>query len=252
VEQRFGGKVVLITGAASGIGRATAQLFAADGAMVGCSDIAEEGLAKTVQVITQAGGQAIALAGNVADPDSAEATVAACVDRYGKLNVLCNVAGVGNFVHTAEASNEHWNRIIGVNLSGTFFMSRSALPHLLKEEGSNIVNVASTAGMMGQAYSAAYCASKWGVVGLTKAMAVEFAKRGLRVNCVCPGGVKTAILSGFLPPEGADRKLVDRMSLVEQFTEPSEIAPGIADLAPDVAGSVTGTTLSIDNGVAAA
>jgi len=174
------------------------------------------------------------------------------VRRYGKLDVLCNVAGVGNFVHTADASNEHWNRIIGVNLSGTFFMSRAALPHLLAEPGRCIVNVASTAGMMGQAYSAAYCASKWGVVGLTKAMAVEFAKQGLRVNAVCPGGVKTAILSGFLPPEGADQKLMDRMSLVEKFTDPAEIAHAIAYLASDVARSVNGTTLSVDTGVAAA
>ncbi len=251
MEQRFKDKVVLVTGAASGIGRATAERLAAEGAQVVCADIRLEALNDVIWQIQKAGGKGFAVRCDVADLISAQEAVDFCIRKNGKLNVLCNVAGIGSFVHTEEETAEHWQRIIDVNLTGTFFMSRAALPHLLTTHGNAIVNVASTAGMMGQAYSAAYCASKWGVVGLTKAMAVEFIKRGLRVNCICPGGVKTAILESFIPPKDADRKLIDRMSIVDAFTDPAEIAEGIAYLASDAARSVNGTTLSIDLGVAA-
>jgi len=249
--ERFKDKIALVTGAASGIGRATAELLAAEGGQVVCTDVQAEQLDETVSTIEKAGGSAFAIRCDVTDPASAEAAIATCVEKNGGINVLCNVAGIGSFVHTDQSTPEHWNKIIAVNLNGTFYMSRAALPHLLQAKGNNIVNVASTAGMMGQAYSAAYCASKWGVVGLTKSMAVEFAKRGLRVNAVCPGGVETNILAGFLPPEGSDRHLMARMGLVDWFTKPSEIAEGIAYLASDAASSVNGTTLSIDNGTAA-
>ena len=138
-----------------------------------------------------------------------------------------------------------------MNLSGTFFMSQACIPYLLECRG-NIVNVASLAGLIGQAYSAAYCASKWGVVGLTKALAVEYVKQGLRVNCVCPGGVATPILGNFVPPENADQELVGRLALMRGLIEPEEVAETIAYLASDAARSVTGVALPIDKGVAAA
>jgi NAD(P)-dependent dehydrogenase (short-subunit alcohol dehydrogenase family) len=250
--ERFTDKVVLVTGGASGIGRATAERFAEEGARVACTDIMVEGLAETVERIEKAGGQALAVESDVADVDSARAAVAACVETLGKPNVLCNVAGVGGFVHTEDLSVELWERTLGVNLNGTFYMSHACLPYLLECSGNSIVNVASLAGLIGQAYCAAYCASKWGVVGLTKAMAVEYVKRGLRVNCICPGGVETAILGSFIPPENADPGLVGRLALMGGFTQPEEIAEGIAYLASDAARSVTGVALPVDRGVAAA
>lgn len=249
--ERFANKVVLVTGGASGIGRATAERFAEEGARVACTDIKAEGLAETVERIEQAGGKALAIESDAADAVAARAAVAACVEKLGKPNVLCNVAGVGGFVRTEDLTLERWELTLGVNLSGTLFMSQACLPYLLECRG-NIVNVASLAGLIGQAYSAAYCASKWGVVGLTKALAVEYVKQGLRVNCVCPGGVATPILGNFVPPENADQALVERLALMRGLIEPAEVAEAIAYLASDAARSVTGVALPIDKGVAAA
>jgi NAD(P)-dependent dehydrogenase (short-subunit alcohol dehydrogenase family) len=249
--ERFANKVVLVTGGASGIGRATAERFAEEGARVACTDIDLEGLAETVERIENAGGKALSIESDVSNVDSARASVAACVEALGKPNVLCNVAGIGGFTRTEELSIERWERVLGVNLNGTFYVSQACLPYLLECRG-NIVNVASLAGLIGQAYCAAYCASKWGVVGLTKAMAVEYVKQGMRVNCICPGGVQTAILAGFVPPENADPGLLSRLSLMSGFTQPEEVAEAIAYLASDAAGSVTGVALPIDRGVAAA
>ena len=249
--ERFANKVVLVTGGASGIGRASAERFAEEGARVACTDINTEGLAETVEGIEKAGGKALAIESDAADAGAARAAVAACVENLGKPNVLCNVAGVGGFARTEDLSLERWELILGVNLNGTFFMSQACLPYLLECRG-NIVNVASLAGLIGQAYSAAYCASKWGVVGLTKALAVEYVKQGLRVNCVCPGGVATPILANFAPPENADQELIGRLALMRGLIEPAEVAETIAYLASDAAGSVTGVALPIYKGVAAA
>jgi NAD(P)-dependent dehydrogenase (short-subunit alcohol dehydrogenase family) len=219
---------------------------------VACTDINVPGLDETVERIEKGGGRALAIESDVADVDSARAAVATCVEALGKPNVLCNIAGIGGFVHTEELSVEQWERVLGVNLNGTFYMTHASLPYLLERPGNSIVNVASLAGLIGQAYCASYCASKWGVVGLTKALAVEYVKRGLRVNCVCPGGVQTAILGSFIPPEGADPGLLGRLSLLSGFTQPEEVADAVAYLASDAAASVTGVALPIDRGVAAA
>jgi NAD(P)-dependent dehydrogenase (short-subunit alcohol dehydrogenase family) len=244
---RFEGKAVLVTGAASGIGRATAERLAAEGAHVLCTDLNGDGLEQACDAIRKAGGRACARVLDVSDAEACRAAVAAAIAELGRLDALCNVAGIGIHGHAADLTAEQWNRVIGVNLSGTFFMSQAALPHLLETRGA-IVNVASSAGLVGIAYSAAYCASKGGVVLLTRSMAVEFAHRGLRVNCVCPGGVDTPLTRAFRPPEGARRELLMRMALVPVLAAPGEIAGAVAYLASDEARYVNGAALAIDGG----
>lgn len=246
--RRFEGKAALVTGAASGIGRATAQRLASEGASVLCCDVNEAGLQETLRSIVTDSGRADAQICDVSDVSAVHAAVDAAVQRYGRVDVLCNIAGIGRFQHTAEVSPEEWGRTIAINLSGTFFMCQAALPHLLERRGV-IVNIASSAGLIGQAYSAAYCASKGGVVQLTKALAVEFARKGLRVNCVCPGGIQTPLLGGFRPPPGAEIDLVTRLKLVDEKADPSEVAGAVAYLASDEARYVNGAVLSIDAGM---
>lgn len=249
---RFRGLAALVTGAGSGIGRETARRLAREGARLACADINEEGAAATADEIGKAGGQAIALACDVADSASATAAVDRAADEFGGLHVVANVAGVLHFEHTAQVSDADWQRVLGVNLNGVFYASRAALPHLLAHDTSAIVNVASLAALKGQAYNAAYCASKAAVVSLTKVMAVEYAKQGLRVNCVCPGGVPTPLIANFAPPEGADLELIGRLSLVAEMTQPSEIAEAIAFLASPTSPSINGVALPVDKGTHAA
>jgi len=251
MEDRFKGRAILVTGAASGIGRATAEIFAREGARVACADIGEEQLADTVTGIRERGGEAVAIGANIADSAAANQAVGRSVKEFGSLDVLANVAGILKLDHAHRLTDEDWNRVLGVNLSGTFFMSRAAIPHLLESRGT-IVNVASLAGLKGQAYGAAYCASKAGVVGLTRVMAVEYANQGLRVNCVCPGGVETPLIAGFAPPDGFDAELMNRLSLVPGLTAPTEIAETIAYLASSAARSINGVALPIDFGTHAA
>ncbi|MDE0885098.1 MAG: SDR family NAD(P)-dependent oxidoreductase [Myxococcota bacterium] len=251
MEHRFQDRIALVTGAASGIGKASAKAFAREGARVACADISKEKLAETVSEIRQDGGTAIAIELNVADSASASAAVEECIQNFGGLQILANVAGILKLEQTHQLSDEDWNRVLGVNLSGTFFMSRAAIPHLLEEKGS-IVNVSSLAGLKGQAYGAAYCASKAGVVGLTRVMAVEYAQQGLRVNCVCPGAVDTPLIAGFAPPEGFDPDLINRLSLVPKVTTPDEVAEAIAYLSSPAARSISGVALPIDFGTHAA
>lgn len=245
---RYQDRTVFVTGAGSGIGRATALLTAAEGAAVVCADIDEVSVKETADLILATGQQALGLACNVTDRKSVHEAMLRCGEAYGGLHALFNVAGTGGMAHTEEASEEAWNRILAVNLTGTFLVCQAALPLLLAHRRSAIVNVASVAGLNGQAYSAAYCASKAGVVGLTKALAVEFVKRGLRVNCVCPAGVITPLMSQFAMPEGADADLMARLGLVAKLTHPEEVAEAMAYLASDGARSVNGVALAMDFG----
>jgi meso-butanediol dehydrogenase/(S,S)-butanediol dehydrogenase/diacetyl reductase len=247
---RFQGKVALVTGAASGIGRATAIRLASEGASVACVDRALDGAEATVATITGAGGTAIAVACDVLDLDQITATVARVVDELGRLDVLCNIAGIGHFAKDEEETPEGWNRILGINLSGTFFMSQAALPHLLASQG-NIVNCASTAGTHAQPYSSAYSASKGGVISLTQTMAITQGFQGVRVNCVAPGGVNTAITEQFPMTEDMELSLFARIMPFKEMGEPENLAAAFAYLASDDASYVNGVILRVDGGMKA-
>jgi NAD(P)-dependent dehydrogenase (short-subunit alcohol dehydrogenase family) len=245
---RFLGRVAVVTGAASGLGRATAQLIAGEGGNVAALDISEDGAQHTVEEIKAAGGNASAFRTDVSDPDSVTTTMKEIVNQLGPPRTVCNVAGIGKFAHTVDASFDDWQRILAVNLTGTFLMCQAALPYLL-ENGGNIVNVASTAGLMGQPYSAAYCASKGGVVQLTKALAVEYMERGVRVNAVAPGGVDTPMIGQFDPPADASRRLMAKLVTPMGFVRPEQVAKVIAFLASDDGDYMTGAIVSVDGGL---
>ena len=232
---RFDGKVALVTGAASGIGAATATLFRDEGADVVAVDVADaDGV----------------LPGDVTDPASVRSFVNAAIEQYGGIDVVANVAGIVRFAHVEDVALDDWQQHLAVNLTGPFLVSQAALPSLIERRGC-IVNVASIAGLRGQAYTAAYAASKGGLVLLTKSMALELATRGVRVNAVCPSSVLTPMIEGVAAtiPDDVDPKLMARlMSVNEGWVTPAEIAESIAYLASQSARSITGTTLVIDGG----
>jgi NAD(P)-dependent dehydrogenase (short-subunit alcohol dehydrogenase family) len=245
---RFDGRVAIVTGAGSGLGRATALRFASEGASVACLDIVEDAAEKTAGEIAETGGTGRAHRVDVSDPASVRAAVDAA-GALGRPQVLVNCAGIGRFAHSTEMPFEDWQRIIGVNLTGTFLMCQATLPHLL-DGGGNIVNIASNAGLMGQPYSAAYCASKAGVVNLTKALAAEFLDRGVRVNCVAPGGIDTPLQAQFAQfPDGVDWKVFRKFMSPLGNSTPEEIAATIAYIASDEARYIVGAVVSVDGGL---
>jgi len=250
-SRRFEGKVALVTGAASGIGRATAIRLATEGAAVACLDITEKGLDETLDALRSLGAEVLGAQCDVSDEASVDRAVEQAA-ALGRIQVVANVAGIGGFHNSHEVPVAIWQKMIGVNLTGTFLVTRACLPALL-DGGGAIVNVASTAGLVGSAYSAAYCASKGGVVMLTKALAIEYADKGVRVNAVAPGGVHTPLLDVFANslPEGADPKHLFKIMSRMGSCEPEDIAAGIAFLASDESYYTTGAILSIDGGVTA-
>lgn len=242
---RFSGKRVVVTGAASGIGRATARLFAAEGAELTIADINEAGLAETAGMI---GGTPLVVPYDAADWDSCRALIASAAARGG-IDVLANIAGMLNWGPTLDFDEARFEKIIRVNLTSVYCLCRAALPHLIETRG-NIVNTASTAALQGIAYTVAYAASKHGVMGVTKSLAIEFASKGVRVNAVAPGFVDTP-MGNSTPPQGeVDWSLVMRNApkLVEGTCAPSDIADTIAFMASDQARKMTGTIINVDGG----
>lgn len=247
---RFTDKNVLVTGAAAGIGRATALQIAAEGGLLAVADVDDKGLARTVALVEKAGGKALAIHCDLGDPQEVESCVAETVKQLGSLHVLCNVGGVLFSSHTHELPLDDWERVIRINLTGTFLMCRAAIPHLLKTKGA-IVNTASTAALGGHPWMAAYSASKGGVLALSRSLALEYVKQGLRVNAVCPGGIKTDMHNSFSFPEGADPKLLRAAIGYVEMAEPSAVATAIAFLASDDAGYITGEQMRVDGGALA-
>jgi meso-butanediol dehydrogenase/(S,S)-butanediol dehydrogenase/diacetyl reductase len=248
---RFEGKAALVTGAASGIGRASAHRLGSEGAALVVADINIDGAEQIAQAIRGAHGVPVtAIQFDAASPASCREMVDQAVAALGRLDVLLNIAGIFDWNHTTDFPDETWDQIIGVDLSSLFHISKRALPHLVATKG-NIVNASSTAGLKGQAYCAAYCAAKHGVVGLTKSLAIEYAEAGVRVNAVCPGGIQTALSDKVQWFETFDTKLLmplnSKMNGGAQGT-PEEVATIFAYLASDEAKYLTGGTYAIDGG----
>jgi meso-butanediol dehydrogenase/(S,S)-butanediol dehydrogenase/diacetyl reductase len=232
------------------MGRATAIRFAEEGASVFGLDVDEAGLSDVAKEIRESGGVIETLACNVASREECFEAVSAAVSAFGRLDVLANIAGIVRFAHAQDMAESEWNLVLAVNLSGPFFLSQAAIPHLLESEG-NIVNVASNAGLMGQAYTTAYCASKGGLVQMTRALAMEFMKQPIRVNCVCPAGTDTNMNKTIDFPDDVDWKLIGRFSGQRGFAAPDDVAAAIAFIASDEAGTVHGSIFSVDNGMMA-
>ena len=247
---RFSDQVVIVTGAASGMGRASALRFGREGASVWCADINGEGVAETASMITEAGGTARHSQFDVCQVSQCQALVADTLEAFGSLDILCNIAGLGGTTALSQETEQHWKLTMDVNINGPFFLSQAALPHLLKSKG-NIVNISSTAGLIGQAYMASYCASKHALIGLTKSMALEFGRQGLRINAICPGGTNTAFLKGFELPEDCEVDLLMRASLLPEYAEAEDIANMVCFVASSEAKFVNGAILSVDGGAVA-
>jgi len=248
-QTRFAGRTVVVTGAGSGLGRATAVRLAEEGGAVACLDLVPDAAEKTAADIRAADGAARAEQVDVSEPASVRAAVAAAVRDLGRPSVLVNCAGIGKFANSHEMPFEDWARIIGVNLTGTFLVAQAVLPHLL-DGGGNIVNIASNAGLKGVPYGAAYCASKGGVVQLTKALAAEYIDRGVRVNCIAPGGIRTPLQKAFYQlPEGADPDVLRRLMTPLGRSTPEEVAALVAFVASDEGRYMTGAVVPIDGGL---
>ena len=249
---RFHGRVLFITGAGSGLGRATARLFAAEGAKVFGVDVNGAGVAETVETIRRAGGMADSAVCDVGSMAAVRAAVGLAVAAFGGIDILVNAAGIGRAARLEEIEEDEWQRVLTVNLTGAFNTVKAALPHLLVRPGT-VVNVASSAGMRGQAYAAHYAASKAGLVNFTRSIALEFASRGLRINCLAPAGIRSPLIRHFIPREDFEKSLVAYYSppVAHQLAEPEDMAKAIAYLASDDAKMIIGAVLVADWGTLA-
>ena len=244
------GKAALVTGAASGLGRATAMALAKAGADLCLVDVNTEGLEETAVQVRGLGRKAVVVAANLAHAETCDAAVGTAVEAFGRLDALCNVAGLIFFSNSADMPVADWDKTLAVNLSAPFHLSRAAIPHLLARDGA-IVNVTSSAAFIGEAYAAAYCATKAGLNAMTKAMAMEFVKQPIRINAVAPGGMMTNIAANLKMPEGVDYDLIKRFSGMRGLVEVEDVAAMIAHLASDAGRAFHGACVTMDRGITA-
>lgn len=245
------GKVALITGGASGIGRATSELFAREGAAVVIADINAKAGQAAVEKITRAGGRAIFESADVTSARDCRRLVERAIGEFGKIDILFNNAGIMRRATLLDLSEEDWDRVMAVNVKSIYLLSRVVIPHMLKAGGGSIINTASGWGLTGGAKAAVYCASKGAVVLLTKAMAVDHGSQNIRVNCICPGDTDTDMLRGEATQlgENNERFLAEAAKRpLGRVGTPEEIAQAALYLASDASSFVTGATLVVDGG----
>src|SRR5216684_2588730 len=243
------GKIALVTGGGSGIGRATALKLAKEGAKVMIADYVPEGGERTVRMIEEAGGEASFVAADVSVTKQVEAMVAKTIASYGRIDCAFNNAGIeGRMANTVECTEETWDRTIAINLKGVWLCMKYEIPQMLKQGGGSIVNTASVAGLVGFERLPAYNASKHGVVGLTRTAALEYAAKNIRVNCVCPGVIRTPMVERIIDTGGFTEQELTAGEPVGRMGQPEEIAQGVVWLLSDSASFVTGHPMTIDGG----
>lgn len=250
-------RVAIVTGGAGGIGRATCLQLAADGAKVAIADINLPGAEETMRLIEDGGGQGMVLDMDVTNYPLVEAAVGRVLDAYGKVDILANVAGTDHKAPVWELKEEHWDMIMNLNLKGTWHTCKAVLPSMIEREHGRIVNIASMAGVTGEAYTSPYCASKFGVIGFTQSMAFEVGKYGITANVVNPGPTKGPLIDQAIR-QGAERtgmgieEFADAMYLSQtplgRFAYPEDVAKAIAFLASDDAEFITGVHLNVSGG----
>jgi NAD(P)-dependent dehydrogenase (short-subunit alcohol dehydrogenase family) len=250
MDKRLPGKVAIITGGGSGIGRATALLFAREGASVVVGDLNHDTAQATVTAIQAEGGTACVVRVNVTQAAEVEQLIASAVQEYGRLDILFNNAGIGKRVALTDMSEDDWQQVIDVDLKSIFLCSKYAVPVMCRGGGGCIINTASIYGLVGAEGVAAYNAAKGGVVLLTRTMAIDHARDNIRVNCICPGHTDTPILDTLRQDEPMLRTIRQRYPL-GRFGRPEEIAYGVLFLASEASSFVTGTALVVDGGYTA-
>lgn len=249
MEKPFAGKVALVTGGSFGIGSATAVAFACNGAKVVIADMVEDKEQTTIRKIAEMGRDSLFIKCDVSRGENVQAMMEKIIDRFGRLDFAFNNAGIeGASAYTADCTEENWDRTIGVNLKGIWLCMKNEIPHMLKQGGGAIVNCASVAGLIGLPGLPAYVVSKHGVVGLTKASALEYVKQGIRINAVCPGVIKTAMIDRVTGKDKEVEKQYIAMEPIGRMGQPAEVAEAVIWLCSDKASFVTGHAMPVDGG----
>lgn len=242
---RLAGRVALVTGAAAGIGAATARRFAREGALLALNDVSAETLAFVVEELQGAGTQTLAVVGDVARRPDVERMVAETLRAFGRVDILVNNAGIARDALAAKMTEEQWDQVLAVNLKGTFLCAQAVLPGMRERGWGRVINTASV-GVRGNIGQANYAASKAGVIGLTRTLALEYARYGVTVNCVAPGAVMTRMLAAV--PDAIREKIVARIP-AGRIGQPEEVAAAHAFLASEEAAYITGQVLFVDGGM---
>lgn len=244
---RLHGKVAIVTGAAGGMGKADALLFAKEGAKLAITDLQQDKLQEVVREIKQNGGEAIGFSHNVASEEDWIRVVEETVAHYGKIDILVNNAGISSAIPFLETSVEQWDKVMSINVTGTFLGQKHVIPHMIGNGGGSIVNISSIAGLTGGSGAGAYTASKGAVRMLTKATAIDYAKHGIRVNSVHPGYIATPMTVDLFADEGMKQWFLSQTPL-PRLGKPEDIAAGVLFLASDESSFITGIELPIDGG----